>query len=66
MVKGAKEEKGQMIYLYVHLFDGHFHASCYYQSTRGRGGFKGEEGDEAKRDSPGRESVATEGSEIIR
>ena len=29
MVNRAKEEMGQMIYLYVHLFDGHFHVSYY-------------------------------------
>lgn len=47
MVKGAKEGKGPMIYPYVHLFDGHFHASCYYQSTKQTEGgedFKGKKG----------------------
>lgn len=33
MAKGAKKGKDQMIYLYGHLVDENFHASCYYQST---------------------------------
>ena len=58
--KAAKEGKGQRIYLYVHLLDGHFHASCYYQSTEqtGRGGFEGKEGNEETRNSPGKDSLA--------
>lgn len=55
-----------MIYFYVHLFDGNFHASCYYQSTvqteRGEA-FRGKEG-MVKEDSPGKDNLATEGSEI--
>lgn len=66
MAKGAKKGKDQMIYLYEHLVDENFHASCYYQSTgqTEEGEAAGKEGNEVNRDSSGTNSLATEGSEI--